>query len=136
MVKRSEKLALSTRFYDARNNIVGRCGGTIEPGLCNRLLTCVAAAVRVDKSQNNNILGLPLPCFLAYSAQSICGSGFFTPKREWEWERKIHWEWERELEWEQIIFREWIREDFYCMNFALALASDTLMYKVFYRTDV
>jgi hypothetical protein len=42
------------------------------------------------------------------SSLSICGSGFFTPEREWEWEILREWEWERE--WEQIIFREWIWE--------------------------
>jgi hypothetical protein len=29
-----------------------------------------------------------------------------------------------------------LRMDFYCLNVALALASNTLVYKVFYRTDV
>jgi hypothetical protein len=41
---------------------------------------------------------------------SICGSGFFTPEREWEREIIQEWELEWEREWEQIIVWEWIRE--------------------------
>jgi hypothetical protein len=57
----------------------------------------------------------------------ICGSGFFTPAREWEWKKQIIWEWDRDWEREQIIFWEWIREwPFYCLYFESDLSTNTL----------